>query len=883
MPERKMGDEEGRLAGGEHEPLTRREREILALLAEGLTSPEIADRLTLAASSVKSHMQHLYGNLGANSKRQAVARARELGLLKGSSAELSPSAPAESRAAFSSAASHAIHPAQLLSTAMPLVPQTGPQLTLPVQVTRFFGREADMAQVRERLREWRLVTLTGSGGVGKTRLSLRVAEEAGDDFPDGIWFVALAALTDPALVGSQVAASLGLPLGSSMPILEIVANYLRDRRALLVLDNCEHLLGACAPAADTLLRVCPRLWILASSREPLGIAGEAVFVVPSLPFPDPSHLPAPERLNDYTALALFLDRTRAVRPGYQVTPHEAPFVARICQRLDGIPLALELAAARMNLLTAEQLAGRLDDAFKILTGGSRTALPRHQTLRATIDWSYQLLGDEERLLLHRLAIFKGGCTLEAAEAVCADSVRGEGLEAGEVLGRLGALVSKSMVIIDPSPGEEMRYRLLEMVHQYASQKLDEAGERERLSQRHWGYFLQFAEANARRFVSKDRPVWLRRLEADLDNLRLALDWSFGGPLDFERGARLWIALQQAWFVWDRHETWAWVSKAIELWQGGAAVSPALEARFLAWACTHHPGTEQSRALALQSLAISRALGPVHTETLCWSLWIGAVGGFYMEILPEHWDEAEALLDEQDAIIPRLQPDASIEPRIYKGYNLWLRAVLANYRGRYERARAYALESVRLFEAGFHELHLVGPYIALGDTALRMGDYDEAHDHFAKALRLMSEQNDVRYGDVQILLCETEMRRGDLRRALEYCRDEIRRTAGPYTLERMEMAAKICAKAGRYHEAARLSGAAEAWSEKDDNKFHRNVSPELSKSYWGDWRTRFADVSLDVLVPDWRSRPDGVAIARAWNEGRAMTYDAAVAYALSDRE
>jgi predicted ATPase/DNA-binding CsgD family transcriptional regulator len=851
MPEQKTPDDEVGSAGLESESLTRRERDVLALLAQGYSGPEIAERLTLATSSVKSHVQHLYGKLGVNSKREAVERARELGLLE-------PGQP-------------------VLLTAAPRHTPPLPKLALPVQVTRFFGREDDIARVRERLAEWRLVTLTGSGGVGKTRLSLRAAEEALGEFSDGVWFVALAPLADAGLVGMQVAVSLGIPLGSSLPILEILVNYMRDRALLLVLDNCEHLLAACAQVADTLLHACPRIRILASSREPLGIAGEAVFVVPSLPFPDPGHMSALEKFDDYTALTLFVDRARAVRPGYQLTPHEARFVARICQRLDGIPLALELAAARMNLLTAEQLVGRLDDAFRLLTHGSRTALPRHQTLRATIDWSYQLLDKHERLLLRRLAIFGGGCVMEAAEAICS----GEGLESEEVLDLLAVLVSKSMVITDPSPGEEMRYHLLEMVHQYASQKLDEAGERERLSRRHWEYFLQFVETNGRRFLTKERPVWLRRLEAEVDNLRGALQWAFADPAKLEDGVRLLLAMQQAWFLWNRDKTSAWVRKAIDAWRGGASISPALEARFLAWVSTHNTCSQESRTLALQSLAISRTLGPEHNETFCFSLWTGAVRGCYLEILPDDWDRAEALLDEQDAIIPMLGPETLIEPRIYKGYNLWLRAVLANYRGHYERAQAFALESIRLFEASFHELNLVNPYIALGDSALRTGDYDKAHSYLTEALRLARGFPDVREWDVLTLLCETEMRRGDLRRALEYCAYCIRAGGPPHSLERMEMAARIFAKGGRFHTAARLSGAAEALTEYF-RACGRTVTPEFSKSYWGDWRTRFADASLDALVPDWRSRSDSETIVRAWNEGRAMSYDETVAFVLSEQ-
>jgi len=353
------------------EPLTRREREILALLAQGLTAPEIAERLTVAVSSVKTHLQHLYGKLGVNSKRQATARARELGLLE------VPAAPA---------------PISPVAAAIPLPPPRPVRKhNLPVHVTRFFGRENEIAGLKQRLADHRLVTLTGSGGVGKTRLSLQAAGEILDDFSGGVWLVELAPLTDPLLVAQHVASVLGVSENPERSVLESLKLFLHDRQVLLVLDNCEHLLEACAQLAEALLHASPTLKILASSREPLGIAGEAVNSVPSLPFPNPDHLPPIEQLDNYTAIRLFVDRARLVLPDYQVADHNAAALARICQRLDGIPLAIELAAARVNVLSAVNLAERLDHAFRVLTGGSRTALPRQQTLRATLDWSYELL------------------------------------------------------------------------------------------------------------------------------------------------------------------------------------------------------------------------------------------------------------------------------------------------------------------------------------------------------------------------------------------------------------------------------------------------------------------------------------------------------------
>ena len=537
-----MSDIERHSAGPLGEPLTRREREILALLAEGLTGPEIAERLTLATSSVKSHMQHLYGKLGANSKRQAVSRARELGLLSSSSAE-----PA---ARPGPDADQVVRQGQPLSTGMLSAGRPGPKHNLPIQVTRFFGREAEMAQLVGRLREHRLVTLTGSGGVGKTRLSLRVGGDVGGDFRDGIFFVELAPLSDPALVTQQVAATLGVRDEPGRPILESLTAFLRGRQVLLMLDNCEHLLEACARLSEDLLRACPRLRILASSREPLAAYGEAVFRVPSLPFPDARQALSPEHLDEFAAVGLFVDRARLVRPEYRVAPHNAAAVAHICRRLDGIPLAIEMAAARVNLLTAEQLAERLDDAFRVLTVASRTALPRHQTLRATIDWSYQLLNETERLLLWRLSVFAGGCTLEAAEAVCAElaELAGQGLVAGRVLDVMGSLVAKSMVVASRGAGEEARYRMLEMIRQYAGEKLLAAGEAEALQARHLDYFCKLAEEAEFKLQGPAKLAWLDRLAAELDNLRAAMEHGRANSESDEKALRLASALILFWRI-----------------------------------------------------------------------------------------------------------------------------------------------------------------------------------------------------------------------------------------------------------------------------------------------------------------------------------------------
>jgi predicted ATPase/class 3 adenylate cyclase len=311
---------------------------------------------------------------------------------------------------------------------------------LPVQVTSLIGREREIEEVRQRLAEARLLTLTGSGGVGKTRLALQVAAELTEAYPEGVWLAELASLSDPDLVPQTTAQAIGVREEPGKSLTRTLADTLKDKRLLLVLDNCEHLVDACARLADTLLRSCPEMKVLATSREVLGIAGEVVYPVPSLSLPDPQRPLTPDVLGEYESVRLFAERAAGVAPAFVMTARNAGAVAHVCRQLDGIPLAIELAAARVRALSIEQVAQRLDDRFRLLTGGSRTALPRQQTLRALIDWSYDLLTGPEKRLLSRLSVFAGGWTLAAAEAVCS----GEDIEAWEILDLLTSLVNKSL-------------------------------------------------------------------------------------------------------------------------------------------------------------------------------------------------------------------------------------------------------------------------------------------------------------------------------------------------------------------------------------------------------------------------------------------------------
>jgi len=402
----------------------------------------------------------------------------------------------------------------------PLVTPDSSPNNLPVQLTSFIGRQKEMAEIKGLLNAARLVTLTGSGGCGKTRLSLQAAGEALTNFTHGVWLVELAPLADPGLVPQTLIAVLNLREDNQRASLQVLADYLRAKNILLVLDNCEHVIEACAQLSEALLQACPKLKILASSREALGIAGEMPYRVQSLKTPNPEQLPSLEALSEMAAVRLFLERAAIVKPDFTLTKDNAAFVAQICFRLDGIPLAIELAAARVKVLSPEQIAARLDDRFRLLTGGSRTALPRQQTLRAMIDWSYSLLSEPEKTLFRRLAVFVGGWTLEAAEQVCAGQ---NDILSHDILDLLTRLVDKSLVFSEESRGE-IRYHRLETIRQYAREKFFETDEAEIIRNQHLAYYVKFAEIAEGHMRGRARAAWTHRLEAEQDNLRTAMEW-----------------------------------------------------------------------------------------------------------------------------------------------------------------------------------------------------------------------------------------------------------------------------------------------------------------------------------------------------------------------
>jgi len=412
---------------------------------------------------------------------------------------------------------------------------------LPAEVSSFVGREHQLAELRRLLHRSRLVTLTGPGGAGKTRLALRLAGDLIERHRDGVFLIELAPVTDARLLELTVATACGVREQRTRPILEVLLKTLASSRMLLVLDGCEHLVDPCAALVSRIQRSCPKVTVIVTSREPLGLAGEVIWRTPSLTIPETAGGTRPEILLQSEAVRLFIERARLSRPGFELDATSSPSVAQICARLEGIPLAIELAAGLARVLSFEDILLRLHDRFRLLTGGSRAALPRHQTLRAAVDWSYGLLGTEEKDLLIRLSVFAGGFDLAAAEAV-ADG------RAGDVLSILTRLVDKSLVVAEPGAARQTRYRMLDTIREYAFEKLLERGERD-IRERHSLHFLEFCQRGRLELRGRNQNDWLKRLDEEQGNIRLAVDWSLlENPV---RALELAVAMDRYWILRGR--------------------------------------------------------------------------------------------------------------------------------------------------------------------------------------------------------------------------------------------------------------------------------------------------------------------------------------------
>jgi non-specific serine/threonine protein kinase len=429
---------------------------------------------------------------------------------------------------------------------------------LPAELSSFVGREPQLAELRKLLRRSRLITLTGPGGAGKTRLALRLASDVIDRYPDGVWLVELAALTEAGLLDQTIAVACGIVEKQRVSVVDVLVEGLSSRRSLIVLDGCEHLVDPCALLVSRLLRSCKELTILVTSREPLGVAGELTWRTPSLSVPRLEDAGHPELLLESEAVRLFVERARLIRPSFELDSSESAALAQICTRLEGIPLAIELAAGLARMMSLEEIRERLRDRFLLLTGGSRSALPRHQTLRQAVDWSYGLLSTEESALFARLGVFAGGFDLAAAESVAGDIAIGP----GGVLAVLTHLVDKSLVVAEPSGLGRTRYRMLDTIREYALEKL-QAGDEAETRRLHASYFLRWCSKATGELRSGSQVQWLLRLDEERANIRLALGWTLVEQPD--DALRLAAAASPYWHMRRQFaEGVSWLNEVLEL-------------------------------------------------------------------------------------------------------------------------------------------------------------------------------------------------------------------------------------------------------------------------------------------------------------------------------
>jgi predicted ATPase/class 3 adenylate cyclase/Tfp pilus assembly protein PilF len=661
---------------------------------------------------------------------------------------------------------------------------------LPAAASSFVGREHERVAVSALLAEARLVTLVGTGGVGKTRLALAVAADLLDHYPDGVWLAELAPLVEDRLVPQTVLETMGTREEVGRPLLVTLTEHLKDRRLLLVLDNCEHLVAACAALAEAVLRRCPGVRVLATSREGLEVTGEHRYRVPSLPIPDLAHLPPSERLAESAAVALFVARARERRGDFVLTAQNARAVAAVCAQLDGIPLAIELAAARVDSLGVEGIAARLDDRFRLLTGGPRTALPRQRTLRAALDWSYDLLGEAEQALLDRLWVFAGGCTLAAVEAVCA----GEGVEDWQVLDLLDRLVSKSVVQTEEVAGE-VRYGLLETVRQYGQERLAAAGRAESLRDRHLAWCVALAEDATPHLFGAEQAIYYDQLETEHDNMRVALRWAREhGAVE---GLRLAGALGFFWQVCGyQGEGRGWLEGALAEGLGGGAV----HAGALYWAghlACWQGDFGRGADLIEESLALYRALDD--TSGIARTL------GGLADAVELQGDYAHATLLQEESLALRR---ALLGDRLGIAISLHHLGKVAYRRGEYERAAALFEESMALSrEVGDH--HGIAHSLSwLACVVERQGAYDRAVAMLEEALALCQAVGIrmtiiwslVNLGWVLLALGEEERAMAVLEESLARSREEGHFWGVPHALHYLGWAAY---RRGDYEQAAAL--------------------------------------------------------------------------------
>ena len=751
-----------------------------------------------------------------------------------------------------------------------------PTTNLPTRLTTFIGRETEKEEIINLIGKNRLVTLVGTGGIGKTRLSLQVGTQLLNDYPHGVWFAPFDSLSDPDLVLSTVAAIFDIKEGADRPVLEGLLSALREKSTLLILDNCEHLLGACAQLVATLLTNCPNVEILATSREALGVEGEVPYTIPSLAIPEKNHSKSLKELTQYESVILFTERAALTLPSFNLTDDKAAPVVDICRTLDGIPLAIELAAARVDILQVHEILEQLKHCLDLLISRSRTIQPKHQTMRASLDWSWGLLTEDEQLFLQQLSVFAGGCTLGSAQAVCD----------GDALNLISALVKKSLILVNQVSSRETRYRFHEIVRQYMRQKLVESGGESDVQTRHLQYFLGLSEQAESALMGSSQTEWHLLLKNERDNIRAALEWA--EVTNVEAGLYLSGRLRRFWENFDVREGARWLAGFLQMLESKSyplarAKALCAQSRLIFWAqefdlaymdaqeslhlyrtCGDKVGeidallalgltdfkapTEKIIELFKQALILSQSIEDPWRQAYA----LAHLGGYNNNL--SQVEEAAALFeqigDSESALegMLHLVRDNMLNGDLksaqkwldraakvgHKLNNRFLDADIFHYYGRialikgdYRGARDDLQEALEIARALGHQMSSLWNKVHLGYVALREGNLKEAYEIFSKS-------------------------------AQEFQKDKSE-TGVVFTLEGM---ASLYVEVGKLEQAARLIG----WADATRKQFH-------------DHRPFIEQTDVDNIIAACLAKMGEVSFSDAYDEGQRMTLNEAVSHAL----
>ncbi len=753
-----------------------------------------------------------------------------------------------------------------------------PITNLPTPLTTFIGREKEQADVMKLIAKHRLVTLTGAGGIGKSRLSMKVGEQIAEGYLDGVWLIELAPILDPSLLPPTTALILGLREDPKRSVIDMLCDILREKRMLLLFDNCEHVLDACAQLIHALLKTCPQLKILTTSREPLNMTGEAIYRVPSLGLPNQQQVL--DTFRNYESIQLFEERAQLVQFDFSLTMENVPFVAQICQRLDGIPLAIELAAAKVGVFSTEQIAKQLHDSVILLAQETRATLARHQTLRASINWSWNLLTEPEQKLLQQLSVFAGGWILEAAQAVCD----------GDVLTLLNSLVSKSLIVMNQRTGTHVRYSFHETIRQYAQEKALEAGGSEAIRDKHLAYFVKLVEQAEPELYRSNQVFWFKKLDDELDNFRKALDWALA--TDVAAGLRIAAV---PWRFWQRRNNFQelgnWLRRLLERYPE----HDSLRARALVSYCIYvirHGDIVGARKAAEQGLQLARSVADLQTEALS-LLYLGVT--FHDEYL---WQGVQ--FQEQSLALYRTLEDpigqaAALywlgwkkgrhdsedpKPLLLESLQLYRDlgnltgiadclselAVQALWAGDFSSPLPWLEEARKLYHDLGNQSDEAGIVNGFGTLAYGQGDYQKARACFEESLTLYGRVGVWWSMFASVGLAYMELRQGHVQKARAGFAEVIQRAHKESYIELLlwatEGLASLQVDQRQFECAARLF----AWIDAMREKLH-NSRPFIEQKFY----------ERDMAVI--HTKLDDTEFAKISEEGRAMALEQAVALAL----